>query len=263
VLAPSIALAAIAAHAIRAQASEPAASAAVAAEDAAESVPRQKTAAAQLRYAAEQRFARRASKGGLRHAIAAYRAVRRYFPGERAIAAEGAFRAGEMLRALGETEAARAEFLAAEDIGCATPFRARARLEIGHLDRRAGRLASALDAFLAVTADCDAERRWRDEAALWTGRVYAELSRTDDARRWWRQVAESGGDDLARIRAFDAWAASYAETGDVEAAAGVLAACHRAFGSVAAEETERGSRVRRALESMGCLRRMRDEIAKR
>jgi tetratricopeptide (TPR) repeat protein len=231
-------------------------------------VPCFDSAAAQLRYATACKL--RAWSAGARDAgelrgwaVRAFQAVRLHFPDQRALAAEAAFRAGELLRADGHAGWAAVEFRAAIELGERTDFRARARLELGHIERRAGRWSQALEAFESVIVDRSAGARWRDEAALAIGRLHASQGRAEDARRWLQRAAELGEDPLLCVRAYDAWALSYVDAGDPEAAAGVLALARRALTSVALEETELGQRVALALERMSCIARIEDAIARR
>jgi len=196
---------------------------------------------------------------GRERAVEAYRAVRVHHPRARAAGAEAAFRAGELLRAAGEPARALAEFEVAGELGENTAFRARARLEIGHLHRRARRAQPALDAYLRVASDPTAARTHRDEAWLWAGLLWREAERLDDARRAWRRVAEHGVDPLDRIRAFDRLGLLWIDGGDLEAAAGVLDECARALGGQASEETPQGARIRRGLGRM----RVAAELARR
>jgi hypothetical protein len=231
-------------------------------------VPRAETAALQLRFATQCKLrmwrARPAEVEAARAlAVLAFHAVREYFPDARALGAEAAFRAGELLRAAADDVGARAEFDAACRLGARTPFYARARIELGHIARRAGHPQLALDAYLSVLMDVGVAARWRDEAGLAAGRAYEETERVDDARRLYELVAEHGEDPLDRIRGFDAWAETFVGVDDVEAAAGVLALCRNALAPRAAEETELGQRVRNALERMRCIESIEFAIARR
>jgi len=230
-------------------------------------VPRLGDAGAQLAYARGRKQEMAGLDGAARErarsdAVEAYRAVREHHPRARAAIAEAAFRAGELLRAAGRFDDARVEFRVASAEGSGTEFRVRARLELGHLERRARRRERALDEYLAVVADEESCAHHRDEALLWSGRVYSELKRDDDARRAWERVAKHGEDPVDRVRAFDELGLAWVRRGDCEAAAGELQRCRLALRDDALEETERGARVRAALESMRTVRRLR-EVARR
>lgn len=191
-------------------------------------------------------------------AVEAYRSVREHFPQDLATVAEAAFRAGELLRAAGEVDAARNELQVALAKGASTPFRVRARMELGQIARRSKDPQAALEAFDAVIADAEASQRQKDDALLWSGRAYADLGRGDDARRAWQRVADGAEDPLDRVRAFDWTALAYVDSGDLEAAAGALERCRDALADVAAEETKLGERVRNALADM----RAHDDLAR-
>jgi tetratricopeptide (TPR) repeat protein len=232
------------------------------------SVPRMDTAAAQLAHA--RRIKRTMSERPEEDrafwrvlAVEAYRAVRAYHPGAAAACAEASFRAGELLRAAGEADAAQEEFERARAAGAGTPFRARAALEIGHLHRRAGRSREALDLYLAVAGDGRAAAAHRDDAWLWAGRVWSDEGRVPDARRAWEGVARGGQDPLDRVLAFDWLALSWLEAGDLEAAAGVLDRCRVALSPLALEETELGERVRNALLRMRVVTSLQSAIERR
>lgn len=226
-----------------------------------EVVPRLESAQAQLQRATELRqVVRNASSDERRaarsNAARAYIAVRTYFPGSTAESAEAAFRAAELLRANGEVPAALKEFQWARDQGGDSPFRVRAMLEIGHVERRAKHLQASLSAYEAVMSAAAATQRQKDDAALWVGTVYAQLERLEDARRVWQRVADGADDPLDRVRAYDELASAAVAQGDLEAAAGILERCREALAAVAAEETKLGDRVRGALAGM----RAHDEL---
>lgn len=220
-----------------------------------DAVPRKESAEAQLKLAGELRNALRGREGAERdaaraRAVAACRAVRQYFPAETALGAEAAFRAAELLRAAGDLESAGAEFEVARDTGGSSPFRLRALLELGHLQRRARASEKALANYEALIAERAATPGQRDEASLWAGVVCHELGREADARRAWQRVADGAEDPLDRIRAWDRLACALIESGDLEGAAGTLERCKEALAAPAAEETRLGERVRSALAGM-------------
>lgn len=218
-------------------------------------VPRMADAEAQLAHARRLKRAMHAQEGsGLvasrRLAIEAYRAVRVFHPGARTVCVEAAFRAGEVLRAGGDDPGALAEFRWAAAHGERSAFGARARLEIGHLHRRALHWREALAAYLDVAGDPAAGAARREDAWLWAGTAWQGLGLLDEARGAWRRVAEHGTDPLARITAFDELGLSYVEESELEGAAGVLDQCLHALSASALEETEQGERVRNALLRM-------------
>jgi len=230
--------------------------------------PRLESSRAQLEHARELKLAMRGTRGRERarrrmNAAEAYRVVRRYFPEERGLGGEAAFRAGELLRAGGEERCALEEFRVARELSDGGEFAFRASLEIGHLLRRRGDPSGALDAYLDVIADARAEPRWCDDAAIWAGRVWYEMKQVEEARRWWNRVAEGGEDPCDRVRAYDQLALALIDEGDLEGAAGVLDVCRRRLSDVALEETPRGERTRNALTNMRAVDALRIAIARR
>jgi tetratricopeptide (TPR) repeat protein len=223
---------------------------------------------AQLKLATELRNALRGLEGAERdaaraRAIAACRAVRQYFPGEGAVCAEAAFRAGELLRGAGDLEGAAAEFQVAREQKGESPFRVRALLELGHLQRKAKALDKALASYEAALGDPGASPGQRDEASLWAGSVQHDLHRPADARRAWQRVADSGEDPLDRIRAFDRIASLLVEGDDLEGAAGTIEHCKEALAGPAAEETRTGERVRSALQNMRAIEELQRAVERK
>lgn len=198
-----------------------------------------------------------------RLAVEAYRAVRVFHSGARTVCVEAAFRAGEILRAGGDEPGALAEFRWAATQGERGAFAARARLEIGHLHRRALRWREALAAYLDVAGDPAAGAERREDAWLWAGDAWKGLGLLQEARGAWRRVAEHGTDPLARIRAFDQLGLSFMEESELEGAAGVLDQCLRALSASALEETEQGERVRDALLRMRVVDELSRALARR
>ncbi|MBK7642243.1 MAG: hypothetical protein IPJ19_04225 [Planctomycetes bacterium] len=231
-------------------------------------VPRCDNAESQLRLATEARNALRGLEGAeleeaRAHALAACRAVRQFFPNEGWACAEASFRAGELLRSAGDLEGAAKEFQAAREQRGESPFRVRALLELGHMQRRAKKLEQALASYEAVLADRATSATQRDEAALWVGSVHQDLHHPDDARRAWQRVADTGDDPLDRIRAFDHIASLLVDQGDLEGAAGTLDRCRSALTGPAAEETRTGERVRSALQNMRAIVELQRAVERR
>ncbi|MDZ4774300.1 MAG: hypothetical protein SGI72_14315 [Planctomycetota bacterium] len=226
------------------------------------------TAKEQFEHATSLKKALRGMEGEARDrarvdAVAAYRAVREYFASEAALCSEAAFRAGELLRTAEDLTGALAEFGVARERGAGTDFRVRAMLEIGHVERRAKHSQPALSAYEAVVSEDTASARQKDEALLWTGRVYADLERFADARRVWQKVADKGDDPIDRIHAFDEIASMLVVTGDLEGAAGVVKRCNEALADVSGEETKLGERVRASLAAMRSIDQLTRAIEKR
>jgi tetratricopeptide (TPR) repeat protein len=231
-------------------------------------VPKCEKVEAQLKLASDLRNALRGLEGAERdaaraRAVAACRAVRQYFPGEPAACAEAAFRAGELLRGAGDLEGAATEFQAAREQKGESPFRVRALLELGQLQRKAKALEKALASFEAALSDPNASAGQRDEASLWVGNVQRDLHHPADARRAWQRVADAGEDPLDRIRAFDRIASLLVESDDLEGAAGTLERCKEALAAAAAEETRTGERVRSALQNMRAIEELQRAIERK
>ena len=227
-------------------------------KEASSSVPKLATARAQLDSADELRRGLRgieepARKEARVRAADAYRAVREHFAGDAAACAEAAFRRAELVRQSGDLESARVEYGVARERGVGTPWRVRAALELGHLERRAKRLPQALAAYEAVIADPNAAPGQRDDASLWIARVLADLGRSEDAIRTWTRVADQADDPLDRIRAHDQWAQELIARADLEGAAGVLARATEKLAEAAQEESRLGERVRAALSNMRAI----------
>lgn len=226
-------------------------------------VPRMESPRAQLEHARRVKLQMAGKEAAdlefwRKMAVEAYQAVRVFHPGAPELAAEAAFRAGELLRAGERADEALGEFRICLREAGRSDFKARAGLEIGHLERRRRAWREALDAYLAVAADPTARGRRREDAWLWAGRVWREQGRVDDARMAWKRVAEEGTEALMRIRAFDELGLLALASADVEAAAGWLERCLRALSDAALEETEEGERVRDALLRM----RLVDELTR-
>jgi tetratricopeptide (TPR) repeat protein len=187
-----------------------------------------------------------------RGAFRALRDVSRRFEGSASISAEAAFRAGELARAGGWRNDAREAFESAVEKGADTPFQGRGLLELGHLERRASNPARALAHYEAALLAPAAAGVLQDSAALWRGRMQLEMGRVKEARASWWRVASHGLNPLHRIRAHALIAASWSDEGNPERACAVLQACHVACEHEAAEISDLGTRVRRALVRLSC-----------
>ena len=157
-------------------------------------------------------------------AARAFRAVHLAHP-DSAAAIEAAFRAGELWRAAGEHAAALAEFEYVVARGAETPFGARAALETAHLHRRSRSWAEALRWYEELALDASAAPGSREEAALWRGRVYERLERTEEALRCWERVVSTSLNPLRRLRAHDRIVRRHVEDGRRAAAARAIERC--------------------------------------
>jgi tetratricopeptide (TPR) repeat protein len=231
-------------------------------------VPRMADAAAQLAHA--RRLKRQmADKSGdelvswRKLTVEAYQAVRVFHAQARAACGEAAFRAAEILRAAGDEAGSLAEFQHAIELSPGDAFRVRARLELGHIHRRAQRWREALAAYLDAAGDPAARGARRDDAWLWAGTAWQGLGSVEEACAAWRRVAEQGSDALARVRAYDELSLARLAQGDVEGATGELDRCLRALSPLALEETEEGERVHNALVRMRCIEELARAISQR
>lgn len=186
---------------------------------------------------------------GRARALEAYGQVLRHARGHPR-AAEAAFRRAEILRADERFDEAARTFAEAERIDPEGTFGQRARLERAHVARRCERFEEALRLYARVFGDARDSARQRARAAFWTGRTQAERGRSDDARVWFEWVAEHARDPVLRLRGFDEWMLAFVRTGDLEAAAGVLARARVSVANELRERTEIGARTRRALDNL-------------
>jgi tetratricopeptide (TPR) repeat protein len=196
-------------------------------------------------------------------AAAAFRAVRDAPDASAEWAARAALEAAELLLAARDPAAARDELVRATRAEVPALWRCRAWSQLGALERRAERWTEALAAFVRAARVDGAPAQLREEAACAAARAHFELGELDAGRRLLREVAEDSRNVFTRIRAYDAWAASYVRARDLEAAAGVLELCRAATRELAFEETPRGERVRHALERMRVIGALERAVAAR
>lgn len=231
-------------------------------------VPKQESAEAQLEHAAHCRARMRGKRGEDREqmrerAVEAYRAVHVHFPRALPQRAEASFREGELRRAGGDADEARAAFEDAAQHGAGTEFRARAWIEVGHIYRRSKRLVDAIEAYERVLLDDEVAPAHRDRALLWRARLQARLGRAKEARAGWERVARDGFDPFDRLEAFDAWALHLIEADDLEGAGGVLGLCSELLADRLAEETRTGERLRRVHARMPSIARLKAAVEAR
>ncbi len=234
----------------------------------AQEVPRLPSAARQYAHARALKGRRVGASSSMKavwaeRAIAAYRAVRELHPEVPSLGAEAAFRAGMLLVATDRSELGLAEFGHAIALGDGTEFVARARLEIGHVHRRAERYTAALDAYLALAFSGASPRDCCDDAWLFAGDVWNASGEATNAVRAWRNVAHGARDPCARVAAFDRLAKKQLAIDDLDGAAELLNECIRSVGEAALERTEQGDRARRALANMHVVDELPRRIAAR
>ena len=218
-------------------------------------VPRQATPSLQLQHARQVKSAARGTRGAARiealdRAVAAYAAVTEYWPEPGPVAAEAAFRRGEIQRSLGREGPARASFLEVLDLGPGTAFHPRALLELGHLRRRAGEYGQALERYRQVLEIQGVPLRYANDSREWTARVLldtAEWKGAAEAARSWKAHAEG---PVEIVRAADLEARALAGQGLLDEASRVLEGLREDLADLAADPTPEGEALQRAFERM-------------
>lgn len=228
--------------------------------------PKQVDAKAQLKHAAAVKKGVRGLKGEERRAklkdvAEAYSAVARYFPESAAEVAEAHFRVGEIRRTIGDREGALVSFEKTLESKGNRKFSARAALEIGHLHRRAKKLPESVVAYLRAAREFADQADPRDEGLLWAGKVKLSLKEADAARGFWKEVAEKGADPLDQIKAWDLIASSLLAEGKPAEAGAAVEQCQHALAQAASEPTNRGARVKKALERMKSVKKLDPGLA--
>ena len=196
-------------------------------------------------------------------AVAAYVRVHERWPKSGATASEAAFRAGELLRAGGDPDAALEQLRIATQLKNPGEFAARALYEIGHIQRREGHTEPALTAFEELVATGPADAHLRDMAAVWYAKVLAETGQPADAERVLRRLIKTATEPVDRIRAFDELILLVVARGELEGATGWLGECKLSVRATANELTDEGRRVTRALERMRGLTALQKAIKTR
>ncbi len=138
---------------------------------------------------------------GLEDAASAYARVAERWPDDAPAAAESAFRRGEILRGLerdGEAYGAFLEALDAADAAAEEIWSVRARLELGHAQRRAGRTGLAVSWYEQAAARSQAPLRQRNDAREALAEVRLALMQWEEAAAAaaaWRADAESTAEE--------------------------------------------------------------------
>lgn len=218
-------------------------------------VPRLASASAQLEHARKVRSEARGLEGAARlealeRALRAYEAVRDFWPDSGAIAAEAAFRRGEIHRSLGQDGAARGAFQEAFDAGRGTDYAPRALLEVGHIHRRAVEMDQALHYYERALALEGASLRRRNDAREWIGRVRLDLQQWEAAAAAFASWAAEAEGPVEAVRAADLEAQAWIGKGELDRAAERLAALEQRVKPLAAEPTREAEELRRALGRM-------------
>ena len=195
--------------------------------------------------------------------LSTLRSVRQRYPSHKLVAAQAAFRAGELLRAWNEPKAAQAEFEQARELGRGTEFEARSALELAHLQRRLGRLEQALAGYTSVLALHGAAPGVVDTARLWLGRVQLDLGRRGEARSTFAELAQAARSPQVRIDAYDELALEAIGRGDLEGAAGIVDLCLRQLHAQSLEDSQLGRDVGTALDRMRCVHALQLAVRER
>ncbi len=172
---------------------------------------------------------------------------------------EGAFRAGEILRARGLGEEAGRRFAQAVGLGepAADPdvreFAARALLERAHRIRREGEATEALAAYGEVRGRFADRARPCSHAVTWSGKLLLAEGRVDEARDVLLDLEPFlPGRELEAVRNVDRLVEALLEAGRTEEAHEAVARVGDRMAAAAAEE---GETMTAALEaSLGALR---------
>lgn len=188
------------------------------------------------------------------NAVAAYDAVLQFFPDAKEDCAMAWFRLGELNRSLGEPEAARAAFAKVVSLGVDRNLSARALYETAHLHRRAKELEKAIQAYRRVATEFADETSTRDDSLYWIGMIHSQAREFGKAREAWRAVADRGADAMDRVRAFDRIAGTYIKENKPAEASHIIEEAKTALHESASEPTSKGARVKKAIESMSCIR---------
>jgi len=130
------------------------------------------------------------------------------------------------------------------------PWGCRALLELAHLERRAGRLGPALDAYETLSEHSDAGTTLRDVARGWSARTLEAMERPVEAERVWKSLAQVAQRPLQRVRAYDRLACLCQAREDFDGAREVLEQCDASLNALAAQHTPQGDSLRGALARM-------------
>ena len=214
-------------------------------------VPLFPSAQGQLDYARELKLSRRSLPADQREgrgllAASAYRAVALRFPHEVALAQEALFRSGQLLIAMGREEEALRDFFYVANAGSA--WSQRARMELGHVQRRHGHWERAWSHYFHVANAPQGALEVRASAQLLSGDMFLCMGRINAAKTAWRSAVNSSHDSRKRVLAFDRLARMEIEFGTTLRLAELLLECLQRLDDVVLEDSEQGRRARRALE---------------
>ena len=169
------------------------------------------------------------------------------------LAAEALFRAGELLRANGQTDRALDVLAEATEVDQPGSFACRAWYESGHLLRRLGRMRAAIDAFAEAAKAPGGELRRRELGGLWRARCLRESDEDHEAEIALRDLVKHITDPCVRLDAYDELIGLLVDEGRVAGAVGYFAAAKASVRDELFQATELGDRVRQAVDEMRAL----------
>ncbi len=219
-------------------------------------------ARAALKHAASLRREARGQEIEQKHAVyrrmaEAYEGILDRFAEESVVRVEARFRLAELNRLLGEIERATELYEQVTTEESAQAFGARARLEIGHLYRRAKQWRTAEEHYARVWKEHIDQTVYGARAMIWAGKCAAQDDRMDEARSQWREVTNRYGAHFAQvIQAFDALADSQLDAKDRAGAEAVIAECERWVEAVGSPDSKEREAARKSFEKMSTRKRL-------
>lgn len=199
----------------------------------------------------------------LQEAVLACRAVNNYWPGRGLMQAEAAYREGELWLRLEQPgdavaafqvciDAARSEEQGATaDDANGAEFAPRARLQLAHIHRRAGRFGKAIHSYGLVQSESAATLRHCNDALEWQGRCWMELGQWTLAAQGFAHWREQSEGPLEEVRATDYQAQALLRGGHTTAAEVLLSDLQSRLRQQSLEPTPEG---RALFEALGRIR---------
>ena len=195
----------------------------------------------------------------LQRAVLAYRAVNNYWPGVGALQSEAAYREGELWLRLEQPGDAVGAFQVCIDACQTTPdgggqeleFAARARLQLGHIHRRASRFGKAIHSYGLVAQQEFATRRHLNDALEWQGRCWMELAQWSLAEQAFTRWAAQAENQLEQVRAVDRQAQALIAAGKITKAEVLLSELQSKLRAASLEPTPE---ARQLFEALGRIR---------
>jgi TolA-binding protein len=193
-------------------------------------------------------------KQGWLKVAAAYQGVLDRYPAAKKEASEAALRLGRIYAKIKDNDMAVKCLTRVEEFSSETRNCALARMEIGHLYRRARQYDLAVAQYLKVVERFASEADLCADALEWVGKCREKKKDLDGAREAWRKMIEFAAEDpVNAVQAFDLIACSHAREKQTARAEEVLKECQARFARSPAGGKE-GERIRKALERMRCLK---------